>query len=99
MEQQKPIHAMSNEHVIGVARPLSREEWKIISQVVTVLSPFRDVTEKLSQGNASLAQVILLFTYLVNKMDGFQNDRDPLPGGIVANVAAIVRRLKTQIKG
>lgn len=97
MEQQKPIHAMSNEHVIGVARPLSREEWKIISQLAAVLSPFRDVTEKLSQGNASLAQVIPLLTYLVNKMDGLQNNREALPGGIVADVAAIVRRLKTQL--
>ena len=97
MEQQKPIHAMSNEHVIGVARPISREEWKIISQVVAVLSHFRDVTEKLSLENASLAQVIPLYIYLITKMDGFLNKSEPLPGGIVQDVAAIIKRLRGQL--
>ncbi|XP_056409016.1 zinc finger BED domain-containing protein 4-like [Hyla sarda] len=98
LEQQKAIHAMSHEHVIGVARPLSREEWKIISQVVTVLSPFRAATENLSQENASLAQDIPLFSHLVNKMDAILNHRENLPRGyLVPDIATLVRRINRQL--
>ncbi|XP_056393647.1 zinc finger BED domain-containing protein 4-like isoform X1 [Hyla sarda] len=99
LEQQKPIHAMSHENYIGITRAFGREEWTLVAQVVAVLSPFRAVTEKLSQEKASLAQVIPLFTHLLTKMDAFLNNREKLTGGyIVGDVATLVRRLQVLLQ-
>lgn len=38
LEQQKALHAMSNEHYIGISRPLAREDWALIAQLVAVYS-------------------------------------------------------------
>ncbi|XP_056396187.1 zinc finger BED domain-containing protein 4-like isoform X1 [Hyla sarda] len=99
LEQQKPIHAMSHENYIGITRAFGREEWTLVAQVVAVLSPFRAVTEKLSQEKASLAQVIPLFTHLLTKMDAFLNNREKLTGVyIVGDVATLVRRLQVLLQ-
>lgn len=66
LEQQRAIHAMSCEHFIGITRPLGREDWVMIDQVVTVLRPFEDVTDNLSKETASLAEVVPLFAHLSN---------------------------------
>ncbi|XP_073483837.1 zinc finger BED domain-containing protein 4-like [Aquarana catesbeiana] len=98
LEQQRAIHAMSCEHFIGIARPLGREDWVMIDQVVTVLRPFEDVTDNLSKESASLAEVVPLFAHLSNKIDSFLSNRERWPGGkILAEVDALLRRLKEQL--
>lgn len=98
LEQQKAIYTMSHEHFIGIARPLSREEWTIIGQLVAVLSPFRAIMESLSRENAILSQVISLFTHLSNKLDDFLSNRELLPGvKLVADISALLRSLKGQL--
>lgn len=81
LEQQKALHAMSYEHNIGIGRPLGREDWAIIAQVVAVLKPFQAVTENLSQERASIAQVLPLFTYLQKKLERLLSSQQLLPGG------------------
>uniref|UniRef100_A0A8C5PR12 BED-type domain-containing protein n=1 Tax=Leptobrachium leishanense TaxID=445787 RepID=A0A8C5PR12_9ANUR len=100
LEQQIAIHNISSHHFIGIGSTLGREEWTIIAQLVSVLKPFRDTTENLSQNDASLGQVIPLFMHLVNKMDAFLDNREPVPGGTLhIDVSAVVRKLKELLKG
>ncbi|KAM8972302.1 zinc finger BED domain-containing protein 4-like [Pelodytes ibericus] len=91
LEQQRAIHSLSSDQFIGIASPLGREHWTVISQSVAVLKPFRDATEHLSMSTASLGQVIPVFSHLGGKMDVFQ-------GGLHSDVAAVVRNLKENLK-
>lgn len=68
LEQQKALHAMACDHQIGLERPLGMEEWAIIGQVVAVLKPFQAVTDNLSGEEASLGQVLSLFSHLQKKL-------------------------------
>ncbi|KAM4723059.1 LOW QUALITY PROTEIN: zinc finger BED domain-containing protein 4-like [Rhinophrynus dorsalis] len=100
LEQKKAIHAMSCHHFIGSNRTLGRADWALMDQVVTVLTPFRALTELLSKENASLAEVIPLFTHLSLKLDDFLSHREHLPGAegnILPDVAALLTRLKKEL--
>ncbi|KAM4747496.1 zinc finger BED domain-containing protein 4-like [Rhinophrynus dorsalis] len=100
LEQKKAIHAMSCHHFIGSNRTLGRADWALMEQVVTVLTPFRALTELLSKENASLAEVIPLFTHLSLKLDDFLSHRERLPGAegnILPDVAALLTRLKKEL--
>lgn len=97
LEQQKAINSMPYQQDIGLERPLSREDWAIISQVVAVLKPFRAVAENLSQENASIAQVIPLFTHLHNILEGFLSYQEVLPGGPLPEVVALITRLRDHL--
>ncbi|KAM4691866.1 zinc finger BED domain-containing protein 4-like [Rhinophrynus dorsalis] len=99
LEQKKAIHAMSCHHFIGSNRTLGRADWALMEQVVTVLKPFRALTELLSKENTSLAEVIPLFTHLSLKLDNFLSHRERLPGAegnILPDVAALLTRLKKE---
>ncbi|KAM4794887.1 LOW QUALITY PROTEIN: zinc finger BED domain-containing protein 4-like [Rhinophrynus dorsalis] len=99
MEQKKAIHAMSCHHFTGINRTLGRADWALMEQVVTVLTPFRALTELLSKENASLAEVIPLFTHLFG-LDDFLSHRERLPGAegnILPDVAALLTRLKKEL--
>ncbi|KAM4770964.1 LOW QUALITY PROTEIN: zinc finger BED domain-containing protein 4-like [Rhinophrynus dorsalis] len=95
LEQKKAIHEMSCHHFIGSNRTLGRADWALMEQVVTVLTPFRAYGE-----NASLAEVIPLFTHLSLKLDDFLSHRERLPGAegnILPDVAALLMRLKKEL--
>ncbi|KAM8960467.1 zinc finger BED domain-containing protein 4-like [Pelodytes ibericus] len=98
LEQQRAIHSLSSDQFIGIASPLGREDWTVISQTVAVLKPFRDATEHLSMSTASLGQVIPLFSHLGSKMDAFLENREVFQGGLHSDVAALVRKLKENLK-
>ncbi|KAM4796158.1 zinc finger BED domain-containing protein 4-like [Rhinophrynus dorsalis] len=100
LEQKKAIHAMSCHHFIGSNRTLGRADWALMEQVVTVLTPFRALTELLSKENASLAEVIPLFIHLSLKLDDFLSHGERLPGAegnILPDVAALLTRLKKEL--
>ncbi|KAM4723006.1 zinc finger BED domain-containing protein 4-like [Rhinophrynus dorsalis] len=100
LEQKKAIHAMSCHHFIGSNRTLGRADLALMEQVVTVLMPFRALTELLSKENASLAEVIPLFTHLSLKLDDFLSHRESLPGAEgnkLPDVAALLTRLKKEL--
>ncbi|XP_040190707.1 zinc finger BED domain-containing protein 4-like [Rana temporaria] len=97
LEQQKALHAMSNEHYIGIDRPLAREDWAMIAQLVSVLKPFKAVTEQLSQESASISEVVPLVTYLVNNIDALLSYKEVLPGGHVPEVMALLKRCKVEL--
>ncbi|KAM4702907.1 zinc finger BED domain-containing protein 4-like [Rhinophrynus dorsalis] len=100
LEQKKAIHAMSCHHFIGSNRTLDRADWALMEQVVTVLTPFRALTELLSKENASLAEVIPLFTHLSLKLDDFLSQRECLPGAegnILLDVTDLLMRLKKEL--
>ncbi|KAM8971960.1 zinc finger BED domain-containing protein 4-like [Pelodytes ibericus] len=97
LEQQRAIHSLSSDQFIGIASPLGREDWTVISQTVAVLKPFRDATEHLSMSTASLGQVIPLFSHLGSKMDAFLENREVFQGGLHSDVAALVRKLKENL--
>ncbi|KAM4703020.1 zinc finger BED domain-containing protein 4-like [Rhinophrynus dorsalis] len=100
LEQKKAIHAMSCHHFIGTNITLGRTDWALMEQVVKVLTPFRAVTEILSKENASLAEVIPLFSHLSLKFDDFLAHRELLPGAdgnILPDIAALLTRLKKEL--
>ncbi|KAM4749035.1 zinc finger BED domain-containing protein 4-like [Rhinophrynus dorsalis] len=100
LEQKKATHAMSCHHFIGTNRTLGRAGWVLMKQVVTVLTPFRALTDILSKENASLAEVIPLFTYLSLKLDDFLVHSERLPGAdgnIFPDIAALLTRLKKEL--
>ncbi|KAM4772413.1 LOW QUALITY PROTEIN: zinc finger BED domain-containing protein 4-like [Rhinophrynus dorsalis] len=99
LEQKKGIHPMSCHHFIGSNRTLGRVDWALMEQVVTVLTLFCAFMEILSKENASLAEVIPLFTHLSLKLDDFLAHR-ALPGAdgnILPDVAALLTRLKKEL--
>ncbi|KAM4795813.1 LOW QUALITY PROTEIN: zinc finger BED domain-containing protein 4-like [Rhinophrynus dorsalis] len=100
LEQKKTIHTVSCHRFIGSNRTLGRADWALMEQVVTVLTPFRALMELLSKENASLAEVIPLFTHLSLKLDDFLSHRERLPGAegnILPDVAALLTRLKKEL--
>ncbi|KAM4795953.1 LOW QUALITY PROTEIN: zinc finger BED domain-containing protein 4-like [Rhinophrynus dorsalis] len=97
LEQKKAIHAMSCHHFIGSNRTLGRADWALMEQVVTVLTPFRALMELLSKENASLAEVIPLFTHLSLKLDDFLERLPGAEGNILPDVAALLTRLKKEL--
>lgn len=99
LEQKTAIHNLSSHHNIGIDSTLGRDDWCIIGQLVSVLKPFRNVTENLSQSNASLGQVIPLFTYLIDKMRSFLENSEPVCGSpLHADVASFIRKLQDNLK-
>ncbi|KAM4748752.1 protocadherin alpha-5-like [Rhinophrynus dorsalis] len=56
---------------------------------------FRDVTTSLSQAIASLGQVIILFTHMIQKMKEFWENSDDLPSSklLYPEVATLIKRL------
>ncbi|XP_053551143.1 uncharacterized protein LOC128642404 isoform X1 [Bombina bombina] len=99
LEQQQALQSMYSKQNIGVTCPLGRDEWTTIGHVVTVLKPFKAVTEYLSQATASLGQVIPLFTHLINKMNTFLDNSEALFGnGVCVEVTTLIMNLKEELK-